>query len=67
MDQKNSAGPAVVEIILTLSSSVKMNLLFLRYRFSSSKLLLFRRNQIFHVCGDCIGKVEIYKDNIFCR
>lgn len=67
MDQKNSAGPAVMEVILTLSSSVKMNLLFPSYRFSCSKPFLLRKNQIFHVCGECIGKVEIYKENIFCR
>ena len=67
MDQKNGAGPAVMEVILTLFSSVKMNLLFPRYRFSCSNPLLFRKNQVFHACSECVGKVEIYKENIFCR
>lgn len=66
-DQKNSTDPAVMEVIQTLSSSVKMKLLFPRYRFSCSTPLLFRKNQIFHVCGKCVGKMEIYNENIFYR
>lgn len=67
MDQKSSAGPAVMEIILALLSSVKINLLFSSCRFICRKPFLLWKNQIFRVCGECIGKVEICKENILCR
>lgn len=67
MDQKSSAGPAVTEVILVLSSLVKINLLFSSCRFICRKPFLLWKNQIFRVYGERIGKVEICEENTLCR